>query len=120
MSNSDGTNSAIAHERLAIMDPLSGNQPLYSADRKLSLAVNGEIYNYKELRALVDLAVPGAAGTASQWASAVTRPIDSARGETTLEARLRAQLALTWLQRCVLRPLHLARTREGGHVPFPA
>merc|ERR1719502_2416060 len=50
MRNSDGTNSAIAHERLAIMVPLSGNQPLYSADRKLSLAVNGEIYNYKELR----------------------------------------------------------------------
>jgi len=53
MENTDGTTSAIAHERLAIMDPLSGNQPLYSQDRKLSLAVNGEIYNYKELRAKV-------------------------------------------------------------------
>jgi len=50
MENQDGTHSAIAHERLAIMDPLSGNQPLYSSDGKLSLAVNGEIYNYKELR----------------------------------------------------------------------
>jgi len=50
MENKDGTHSAIAHERLAIMDPLSGNQPLYSEDGKLSLAVNGEIYNYKELR----------------------------------------------------------------------
>ena len=54
MDNEDGTHSAIAHERLAIMDPLSGNQPLYSKDRKLSLAVNGEIYNYKDLRARVN------------------------------------------------------------------
>ena len=54
VSNADGTSSAIAHERLAIMDPLAGNQPLYSKDRKLSLAINGEIYNYKELRAEVD------------------------------------------------------------------
>ena len=53
MKNHDGSHSAIAHERLAIMDPLSGNQPLYSQDRKFSLAVNGEIYNYKELRKLV-------------------------------------------------------------------
>jgi len=43
--------SAIAHERLAIVDPLSGNQPLYSHDRTRSLSVNGEIYNHKELRA---------------------------------------------------------------------
>jgi len=50
IDNGDGTTSAIAHERLAIMDPLSGNQPLFSQDRTLSLAVNGEIYNYKELR----------------------------------------------------------------------
>merc|ERR1719502_2209293 len=53
IDNGDGTTSAIAHERLAIMDPLSGNQPLFSQDKKLSLAVNGEIYNYKELRAQV-------------------------------------------------------------------
>jgi hypothetical protein len=42
--------SSLAHERLAIVDPLSGNQPLYSHDRKRSLAVNGEIYNHKALR----------------------------------------------------------------------
>ena len=42
--------SSIAHERLAIVDPLSGNQPLFSHDRTRSLAVNGEIYNHKELR----------------------------------------------------------------------
>ena len=39
-----------AHERLAIVDPQSGGQPLYSSDKKLVLAVNGEIYNHQELR----------------------------------------------------------------------
>ena len=40
----------LAHERLAIVDPASGKQPLFSEDRKLVLAANGEIYNHKELR----------------------------------------------------------------------
>ena len=40
----------LAHERLAIVDPLSGGQPLYSADRTKVLAVNGEIYNHKAIR----------------------------------------------------------------------
>ena len=41
----------MAHERLAIVDPQSGGQPILSADGKLVLAANGEIYNHKELRA---------------------------------------------------------------------
>ncbi|MDR2802200.1 MAG: asparagine synthase B [Prevotellaceae bacterium] len=40
----------LAHERLAIVDPQSGKQPLYSKDGKLALAVNGEIYNHQEIR----------------------------------------------------------------------
>lgn len=40
----------LAHERLAIVDPKSGGQPLYSKDGKLVLAVNGEIYNHREIR----------------------------------------------------------------------
>jgi len=40
----------IAHERLAIVDPASGRQPLYNKDRSLVLGVNGEIYNHRELR----------------------------------------------------------------------
>ncbi|OZV66798.1 asparagine synthase B [Winogradskyella aurantia] len=40
----------MAHERLAIVDPASGKQPLFSADKKLILAANGEIYNHRELR----------------------------------------------------------------------
>lgn len=46
-----GDKAILAHERLAIVDPLSGNQPLFSKDGKLALAVNGEIYNHKEIRA---------------------------------------------------------------------
>lgn len=38
-----------AHERLAIVDPQSGGQPLYNKDKTLVLAVNGEIYNHNEL-----------------------------------------------------------------------
>jgi len=40
----------MSHERLAIVDPTSGKQPLYSQDGKIVLAVNGEIYNHQELR----------------------------------------------------------------------
>ncbi|MBK8381117.1 MAG: asparagine synthase B [Ignavibacteria bacterium] len=43
-----------AHERLAIVDPKSGGQPLYSEDKKLILAANGEIYNHQELRKEVE------------------------------------------------------------------
>lgn len=40
----------LAHERLSIVDPASGKQPLLSPDGKLVLAANGEIYNHRELR----------------------------------------------------------------------
>ncbi|WP_323788175.1 asparagine synthase B [Psychroserpens sp.] len=40
----------MAHERLAIVDPASGKQPLLSPDKTLILAANGEIYNHRELR----------------------------------------------------------------------
>lgn len=39
-----------AHERLAIVDPATGAQPIYSLDRTIVLAVNGEIYNHRKLR----------------------------------------------------------------------
>jgi asparagine synthase (glutamine-hydrolysing) len=47
-----GEKSIIAHERLSIVDPESGGQPLYSKDKKLILGVNGEIYNHREIRAI--------------------------------------------------------------------
>lgn len=43
-------NIVLAHERLAIVDPQSGRQPLFSKDQNIVLAVNGEIYNHQELR----------------------------------------------------------------------
>ena len=45
-----GGSAILAHERLSIVDPESGGQPLYSPDRKQVLAVNGEIYNNQEIR----------------------------------------------------------------------
>ena len=40
----------LAHERLSIVDPKSGKQPLYSKNKNLILAANGEIYNHKEIK----------------------------------------------------------------------
>lgn len=45
-----GGSAILAHERLSIVDPESGGQPLFSPDRKQVLAVNGEIYNHREIR----------------------------------------------------------------------
>lgn len=45
-----GGTAILAHERLAIVDPESGRQPLFSPDKKQVLAVNGEIYNHREIR----------------------------------------------------------------------
>ena len=44
-------NAILVHERLAIVDPTSGKQPLISPSGNLILAANGEIYNHRELRA---------------------------------------------------------------------
>ena len=45
-----GGTAILAHERLSIVDPESGRQPLFSPDRRQVLAVNGEIYNHQEIR----------------------------------------------------------------------
>ncbi len=45
-----GGTAILAHERLSIVDPESGGQPLFSSDRKQVLAVNGEIYNHQDIR----------------------------------------------------------------------
>ena len=45
-----GGSAILAHERLSIVDPESGRQPLFSPDRKQVLAVNGEIYNHQNIR----------------------------------------------------------------------
>lgn len=45
-----GRSAIMAHERLSIVDPQSGGQPLYSPNGKCVLAVNGEIYNHRDIR----------------------------------------------------------------------
>lgn len=45
-----GGSAILAHERLSIVDPESGKQPLLSPDKKQILAVNGEIYNHHDIR----------------------------------------------------------------------
>jgi len=45
--------AVLAHERLAIVDPASGKQPLFNKEQTLVLAANGEIYNHRELRSEV-------------------------------------------------------------------
>ena len=45
-----GGSAILAHERLSIVDPESGRQPLFSPDRKQVLAVDGEIYNHQNIR----------------------------------------------------------------------
>ena len=49
-----GNNAILSHERLSIVDPLSGKQPLVSDDEKIILAANGEIYNHKDIRSQFD------------------------------------------------------------------
>ena len=44
-----GGSAILAHERLSIVDPESGGQPLFSPNKKQVLAVNGEIYNHQEI-----------------------------------------------------------------------
>ena len=46
----DCERAILAHERLSIVDPRSGRQPLCSKDGNLILTVNGEIYNHQEIR----------------------------------------------------------------------
>ena len=45
-----GRHAILCHERLSIVDPQSGKQPLYSPDGRQVLAVNGEIYNHQAIR----------------------------------------------------------------------
>ena len=48
----------LGHRRLSIIDLAGGDQPMHSADGRLTVVFNGEIYNYRELR--VDMEAWGA------------------------------------------------------------
>jgi asparagine synthase (glutamine-hydrolysing) len=69
------TGVILVHERLAIVDPASGAQPLRSRDGTLALAVNGEIYNHRDLRA--DLAYDYTSGSDCEVINALHRGADA-------------------------------------------
>ena len=49
-THSQSCGAILGHERLGIMDPESGDQPLLDTTKEVAIAVNGEIYNHAELR----------------------------------------------------------------------
>ena len=61
-----GERAILSHERLSIVDPQSGGQPLFSCDGKQVLAVNGEIYNHQE----IERADPGSRRSLRNWSAA--------------------------------------------------
>lgn len=63
----------LVHERLAIVDIDGGAQPIVSADATLALAVNGEIYNHRELRASLPADYPWQTGSDCEVVSALHR-----------------------------------------------
>jgi len=66
----------LVHERLAIVDPAGGAQPIRSADGNLVLAVNGEIYNHRELEAQLASAYDFQTGSDCEVISALYREAD--------------------------------------------
>lgn len=58
-----GERAVLAHERLAIVGVESGEQPLRSPDGQVLLAVNGEIYNHRDLRSRYAPSVPCLTGS---------------------------------------------------------
>src|SRR2546421_5331894 len=45
-----GDGVALGIQRLSIIDLETGDQPIYNEDRSVAVVLNGEIYNYRELR----------------------------------------------------------------------
>ena len=58
-----GERAIMCHERLSIVDPASGRQPLFSPDKHQVLAVNGEIYNHQDIRERMKSKYPFATGS---------------------------------------------------------
>ena len=96
-----GTSGLLVHERLAIVDPAGGAQPIVSGDGCLALAVNGEIYNHRELREALDAEATarGEAGWAYRTGSdcEVILPLWKAHGAEGL-ARLNGIYAFALLE----------------------
>ena len=86
------------HERLAIVDPAGGSQPLRSADGELVLAVNGEIYNHRELKQALAQPYEFLTGSDCEVINALYRQRDdiagSARRSSTASSPSRCGIAV--------------------------
>lgn len=71
----------LVHERLAIVDPAGGSQPLYSGDGALVLAVNGELYNHRDLENGLDQAYAFQTGSDCEVINALYRQGPDAIGD---------------------------------------
>lgn len=78
-----GGSAILAHERLSIVDPESGKQPLFSPDKKQVLAVNGEIYNHLDVRRRFDGAYRFMTGSDCEVILALYREMIKDGGATT-------------------------------------
>jgi asparagine synthase (glutamine-hydrolysing) len=77
--------AVLVHERLAIVDPASGAQPLYGPDASTVLAVNGEIYNHRELRRSLAAPYPFRTGSDCEVLLALYRDFYKDRGPDFLQ-----------------------------------
>jgi asparagine synthase (glutamine-hydrolysing) len=83
-------NNVLAHERLGIMDPVSGAQPIVSADGNIVVAANGEVFNYQELYG--DLSIPYQRRTGSDCE--VVIPLFQQHGHIQCAQMLRGMFAI--------------------------
>ena len=98
----------LGHRRLAIIDLDGGDQPIYSCDRRYVIVYNGEIYNYKELRA--ELKDSGAAFYTESDTEAILAGF--ARWGTDVVSHLRGMFAFA-IWDSLKRELFLARDPWG-------
>jgi asparagine synthase (glutamine-hydrolysing) len=103
---------ALGHRRLSIIDlSPSGHQPMLSSDGRYAITYNGELYNYKTLRAQLD-----GMGTGVNWRSeSDTEVVLEAIRILGLQSALRLFVGMFAfaLWDCAKRELHLARDRLG-------
>ena len=102
-------NAGFAHARLSIIDlSASGHQPMHSADGTASIVFNGEIYNYRELRAQLE---KSGRSFVSKRDTEVVIQMYQVFGEKAFE-KLQGMFALALYDNCT-QSLYLARDRMG-------
>ena len=100
---------ALGHRRLSIIDLSTGDQPIYNEDRTKAVIFNGEIYNFRELRA--ELEARGHRFATASDTEAIVHAWEE-YGRRAASRRLRGMFAFA-LWDCRARRLLLARDRVG-------